>query len=41
MNRLSNQDFRIILTGTSLQVSDIHSTITDANALFLPLGVNV
>jgi hypothetical protein len=31
-----------MLTGTSFQVSDIHSAIIDADVLFiLPLGVNL
>jgi hypothetical protein len=34
-------DFGIILTGTSFQAFDLHSTIIDADALsILPLGVN-
>jgi hypothetical protein len=33
-------DFLIILSGTYFQASEIHSTITDADALFiLPLDV--
>jgi hypothetical protein len=35
-------DFGIMLTDTSFQAFDIHSTIIDADALFiLPLGVNI
>jgi hypothetical protein len=34
--------FGIILTGTSFQAFDIHSTITDTDALFIfPLGGNL
>jgi hypothetical protein len=35
-------DFAFLFTGTSFQTFDIHSTITDADALFaLPLGANI
>jgi hypothetical protein len=35
-------DFGLILHGTSFQAFDIHSTITDIDALFiLPLGVSI
>jgi hypothetical protein len=37
---LDKQHFKIDLTGTSFQAFDIHSTIIDADTLFiLPLGV--